>query len=76
MNDHGLTCIHTAKGLCPQCQADYEEDEDGFREFGAHPDGEARWLALLADMEASAAGPTADGSVNYCAGDGDDFIPF
>lgn len=34
-----MTCIHTDKGLCPACQALYDEDPDAYWEFGDHPDG-------------------------------------
>src|SRR5262249_31926763 len=34
MNDHGITCLHCEAGLCPACQADYEEDPDGYVAMG------------------------------------------
>jgi hypothetical protein len=39
----GITCIHAQHGLCPKCQADYDQDPQAYVEFGQHPQGEANW---------------------------------
>lgn len=57
----GLTCIHAASGLCPECQADYDEDPDAWIEFGPHPEGIARWKAeeaIQAEWERQNPAPT------------------
>lgn len=56
-----LNCIHALPGLCPGCQASYEEDPGAWIEFGDHPEGIARWEALQAEMAAyHAANPQTD----------------
>lgn len=51
-----ITCTHQlaagAAGLCETCQYDYDVDPGAYMEFGEHPDGQANWAALLAEMEA------------------------
>lgn len=52
-HESGLTCVHMADlqpGLCPDCQADYEEDTEAYHEFGDHPAGIERWKELEADL--------------------------
>lgn len=52
MIDH---CIHQERGLCPACQADYDQDPQAFEEYGDHPAGLERWNRelqdILADMD-------------------------
>lgn len=45
-----LTCTHAERGLCAQCQVEFDEDPMAYLEYGSHPDGEARWKALLEEM--------------------------
>jgi len=45
-NPDWMTCIHQAEGLCPSCQADMEEDEQSWIEFGHHEQGERNWQQL------------------------------
>src|SRR5262249_53714744 len=49
------TCIHAARGPCPACQAEYDEDPQAYLEYGDHPQGLANWRALQAEMAAGAA---------------------
>lgn len=52
-HESGLTCDHMPEGeegLCPDCQADYEEDAFAWIEFGPHPQGQARWQAEMTRM--------------------------
>jgi len=51
--DNVLTCIHSDHGLCPDCQAEYDEDALAWAEFGNHTAGLARLRALQAEMEAA-----------------------
>lgn len=51
MDDSGLTCIHSDKGLCSACLVEYAEDPLAYWEFGQHPDGNARWQAKLKLIE-------------------------
>jgi hypothetical protein len=46
------TCVHCCDGLCPVCQAQFEEDPDSWIQFGDHPAGIANWEALCAEMRA------------------------
>jgi len=46
----GLTCVHAEQGLCPQCQADYDQDPEGYLEMGDHPAGLANYQQLLNEM--------------------------
>lgn len=48
-------CIHAPGGLCPDCQADYEEDPEAWLEFGEHQAGIERWRKLQEEMDADAA---------------------
>jgi len=50
-----MTCIHSTTGLCPDCQANHDEDPTAWMEYGNHPDGIARWKALQEEMAAEAA---------------------
>lgn len=53
LHESGLTCIHMpepGEGLCPDCQADYEDDPQSWHEFGDHPAGIERWKELEADL--------------------------
>ena len=63
------TCIHQPRGLCPQCQADRDEDPVAWLEFGAHTDG----LRQLADLQAEI--DTADDRPQQPMSQGSD-IPF
>jgi hypothetical protein len=56
------TCLHTTSGLCPACQADYDADPEAWLDYGDHPAGVARTLALWAELaaEQAAAGPPAE----------------
>lgn len=47
-----LTCVHTAAGLCPACQADYEADPIAWIEYGDHPDGIRRSRDLAEELAA------------------------
>jgi hypothetical protein len=47
-----LTCVHSIAGLCPACQAEYDEDALAFLEFGAHPAGLRRYRELLDEIAA------------------------
>jgi hypothetical protein len=68
------TCIHQPTGLCPACQAEYDEDPVAWMEYGDHPAGLANWRALQAEMDEQAQRPHQDDSG---AGNvGDDVIPF
>lgn len=56
-----LTCIHAESGLCPACQAEYDEDPRAYLEFGDHPQGIANWKALQEEMAAEPEpGPAVD----------------
>jgi hypothetical protein len=50
-HESGLTCIHAANGLCPDCEADYDYDPIAWVEFGNHPQGIANWEAELKAIE-------------------------
>lgn len=63
-----LTCVHApAAGLCPECQAAYDEDAISYIEYGDHEAGLRNWAALEAEL---AARPAAVGVAT------DDEIPF
>jgi len=72
-----LTCNHNHKlnktGLCDQCEADFDTDPCAFAEYGPHPEGEANWQALLAEMAADDA--AAEEVVKLTPAELDD-IPF
>jgi hypothetical protein len=38
-----MTCIHATRGLCPECQTEYEEDPAAWIEFGMHTTGLVNW---------------------------------
>lgn len=67
-----LTCIHSTAGLCPACQADYDEDPAAWLEFGDHPEGIARWKAEQERIDRNAADqptmPLRDHSVGLTTG--------
>lgn len=63
------SCIHVQRGLCDDCQAEYDEDPSAYYEYGDHPQGIANWQALQAEMDAEASRP-----VSPAGGDSD--IPF
>lgn len=56
-----LTCSHRLaegkEGLCPECEADREEDYLAWMEFGPHPQGEQNWADLQREMAEEAAIP-------------------
>jgi len=45
-----MTCIHRDKGLCPKCQAEFDEDESAWLEFGYHSEGIERWRQLQQEI--------------------------
>jgi hypothetical protein len=47
-----LNCIHCDHGLCPDCRADFEADQEAWYEFGNHPAGIANWKRLLEEIAA------------------------
>jgi len=55
-----LTCIHVQAGLCATCQEAYDDDPEGYLEFGDHAAGIARWQAFAASL-----GPEALDGVGY-----------
>ena len=48
-----LNCIHSDKGLCPECRADYDVDPEAWIEFGQHKAGIERWWKFQAELEAA-----------------------
>jgi hypothetical protein len=50
------TCNHRLAegltGLCPACQADFDEDGSAWLEYGPHPVGERNWADLRAELDA------------------------
>jgi hypothetical protein len=67
-----LTCVHADQGLCPACQAEYEEDPQAWIEFGDHPAGLARWKPVQDAMDREAEDLARDGLLPPS----DDTIPF
>ena len=55
-----LTCIHFTDGLCPACQADYDDDPSAWLEYGEHTAGITRWQELQAEMKAALAEPAPE----------------
>ncbi|MBV8094433.1 MAG: hypothetical protein JO110_14650 [Acetobacteraceae bacterium] len=68
-----LTCIHAERGLCPDCQEEFDEDPAAWFEFGQHAAGLENWRRLEAEMEEERLAEEESKPLPTC---GDDEIPF
>ena len=49
-------CVHETDGrLCGACWQEYLTDDEGYIEFGEHPEGRARWQKLCDEIAADVA---------------------